>query len=86
MFVMATKDYAEDKMDHSPILLSPCGHSLCVFCVSKLKKPICPYCRTKIEHKATNRPLLEMITRFCDSKEVTEKLNKNNPGIGGGGN
>ncbi len=76
MFTMAPSELSEDQSDHSPLLLFPCGHNLCKLCVEKIKKPSCPYCRAKIEHRAVNRPLLEMITLFCNSGKVADKINE----------
>ncbi|CAD7946177.1 unnamed protein product [Amoebophrya sp. A25] len=75
------------KEDRSPLLLFPCGHNLCAHCNSQLKKPLCPYCRTKIEHKAINRPLQEMIAAFENPAHVTDTLNSDHPGgaLYGGG-
>ncbi len=31
-----------------------CLHSLCNFCLSKLRQPVCPYCRTVIKEEVIN--------------------------------
>lgn len=87
MSIMNAKAQAEDKIDHSPMLLFPCGHTLCTLCVNeymkKMGRQTCPYCRSKIERCAINRPLLEMITslrpdnveRFCEQRTCPGKAN-----------
>lgn len=69
------RENSGDGVDRVPLLLSPCGHSLCRSCVGKMvKKTSCPYCRAKIEHQAVNRPLAEMIARFGDGGGVAKRL------------
>mmetsp|Transcript_3313 Transcript_3313/g.7791 ORF Transcript_3313/g.7791 Transcript_3313/m.7791 type:complete len:355 (+) Transcript_3313:124-1188(+) len=63
-------------VDRSPLLLFPCGHNLCTYCAARLKGDKCPYCRAAIEHKALNRPLLEMILAFENTTDVCEKVNR----------
>eukprot|EP00397_Hematodinium_sp_SG-2012_P063649 GEMP01088344.1.p1 GENE.GEMP01088344.1~~GEMP01088344.1.p1 ORF type:complete len:249 (+),score=66.36 GEMP01088344.1:208-954(+) len=73
MSVMTNKQLSQDHVDHSPMLIFPCGHTLCVWCTTRyienLQKRKCPYCRGKIEKIAINRPLLEMITSIADGKQ-----------------
>merc|ERR1711862_31283 len=73
---------AEDGLDHSPMLLCPCGHNLCITCVEtiekKNRKNQCPYCRAKVEHRAVNRPLLELIITFATNTDGLSKKLYNN--------
>ena len=48
--------------DHAPYILFPCGHSFCEACLkSSSKVGKCPFCRTKIQSKALNIQLQNVI-------------------------
>ena len=55
-----------DANDYKPCIISPCGHYLCSFCITKINS--CPLCRTKIRSKILNRHILNLI-----ELEKTEK-------------
>ncbi len=56
----------------SPTLLFPCGHTFCKQCVDKCKDK-CPYCRARIESRAENHSLKQLIERFAGKKWEEEK-------------
>lgn len=70
---------------HTPILLFPCGHTFCQQCMDshmglakgQAYKPAssssgktCPYCRVRIESRAVNQPLKELIDQFSRQKQM----------------
>lgn len=61
---------------HTPVLLFPCGHTFCLKCMDSLmgkgsgtSKP-CPYCRVKIESRAVNQSLKDLIDQFIKQKQL----------------
>ena len=66
---------------HTPILLFPCGHTFCQQCMDTHttsfdgKKSAtsgqgrtCPYCRSKIESRAVNQSLKDLIDQFSKQR------------------
>ena len=63
--------------DHSPYILFPCGHSFCESCLkvhAKSQKK-CPFCRTRIESKALNIQLMNLI-KSANEMEINDKNKK----------
>eukprot|EP01038_Epipyxis_sp_PR26KG_P009337 gene9337-12581_t len=59
---------------HTPTLLFPCGHTFCKSCIemhlakSNTNNRGCPYCRVRIDSKATNQSLKDLIDQFANQK------------------
>lgn len=57
---------------HAPLILFPCGHTFCAKCLSTHmethNKHNCPVCRKKIESKAPNYSLQQLILNFASKK------------------
>ncbi|KAJ7546047.1 hypothetical protein O6H91_08G022000 [Diphasiastrum complanatum] len=53
---------------HSPVILSPCGHTFCAKCLALQTtfnhQKTCPYCRQKISSQAFNLSLKKLIDNF----------------------
>lgn len=68
---------------HTPILLFPCGHTFCQQCMDShfgkkgqlsASGKTCPYCRTKIETRAVNQSLKDLIDQFSKQKLMVSAL------------
>ncbi|KAK9829094.1 hypothetical protein WJX72_003861 [[Myrmecia] bisecta] len=61
----------------APVLLFPCGHSFCSVCISSHMqqhgKSHCPCCRMKIECKASNISLQQLIQGFVTRRDKVRK-------------
>ena len=65
---------------HNPMILFPCGHNLCKFCLfndAHIDKPVytlrvnkCPLCRLPIKSHALNRNLMTLICTYTDNKHL----------------
>mmetsp|Transcript_28904 Transcript_28904/g.77871 ORF Transcript_28904/g.77871 Transcript_28904/m.77871 type:complete len:398 (+) Transcript_28904:109-1302(+) len=59
--------------DKAPVLLFPCGHTFCQACTSnhmdRHKKTTCPVCRKKIDSKAPNYSLQQLILNFVARRD-----------------
>lgn len=63
---------------YSPIILFPCGHTLCKACVYRGTKnplPKCPMCRNKVQSSAVNISLQNLICVFTNNKHLIDKYN-----------
>ena len=53
---------------HTPQLLFPCGHTFCVQCLTSHidmgRKSTCPFCRSRIDSRATNVSLQQIIQSY----------------------
>ncbi|GLC37561.1 hypothetical protein PLESTB_001761000 [Pleodorina starrii] len=60
---------------HAPVMLFPCGHSFCGRCldqhIDRNKKTQCPVCRKKIESRAPNYSLQQLIQQVVAKKEAS---------------
>ncbi|KAG2431653.1 hypothetical protein HYH02_013230 [Chlamydomonas schloesseri] len=75
--------------DHAPMMLFPCGHSFCGAClehhIDRNKKTQCPVCRKRIESRAPNYSLQQLIQQVAAKKERAAPRGPLSPGGGGGG-
>ena len=59
---------------HAPLILFPCGHTFCAKCLDTHmqthNKQNCPICRKKIESKAPNYSLQQLILNFASKKKL----------------
>ncbi|EFJ40230.1 hypothetical protein VOLCADRAFT_108265 [Volvox carteri f. nagariensis] len=62
---------------HAPVMLFPCGHSFCGRCleqhIDRNKKTQCPICRKKIESRAPNYSLQQLIQQVVAKKESASR-------------
>src|SRR5437016_1064165 len=63
-----------------PVLLIPCGHSLCNYCLEQHKKKCkspksinCPLCREVIKSSTVNRSFQQLIESLVKQKEIIIK-------------
>ncbi|GFH07176.1 RING-type domain-containing protein, partial [Haematococcus lacustris] len=74
--------------DKAPQLLFPCGHTFCTACVTshieKHHKCHCPVCRKKIESRAPNYSLQQLILNFVNRRDKVLAA-KGEGGAGGQG-
>jgi hypothetical protein len=55
-------------LDHSPVIVVPCGHSICTVCLERDKTRKCPLCRSNIQSHAVNFALQQIIISLLDKK------------------
>ncbi|KAG2426898.1 hypothetical protein HXX76_012685 [Chlamydomonas incerta] len=59
--------------DHAPMMLFPCGHSFCGAClehhIDRNRKTQCPICRKRIESRAPNYSLQQLIQQVAAKKD-----------------
>ena len=59
--------------EHAPMLLFPCGHTFCQACLcmhlEKLGRSTCPYCREKVQSRAPNVSLRQVIDGFVERQQ-----------------
>lgn len=59
---------------HAPVILFPCGHTFCAKCLDTHMqthgKQNCPVCRKKIDSKAPNYSLQQLILNFASKKKT----------------
>ena len=70
----------------SPQLLFPCGHTFCEKCLKhhldRERKSTCPFCRTRVESRAPNVSLQQLIQSYeLKRREVTKKDSKSRTSI-----
>lgn len=60
--------------DHSPIILFPCGHTLCKLCIDHhfktARQKLCPLCRCKVDSHAVNISLQNLVVVFARQKNL----------------
>ncbi|GIM14095.1 hypothetical protein Vretimale_17124 [Volvox reticuliferus] len=68
---------------HAPMMLFPCGHSFCGRCleqhIDRNKKTQCPICRKKIESRAPNYSLQQLIQQVVAKKESSGRAAPSGP-------
>ncbi|GLI67892.1 hypothetical protein VaNZ11_012216 [Volvox africanus] len=68
---------------HAPMMLFPCGHSFCGRCleqhIDRNKKTQCPICRKKIESRAPNYSLQQLIQQVVAKKESAGRAAPSGP-------
>lgn len=52
-----------EKISCIPILLNPCGHSVCKTCYKNWKIKSCPFCRKEIENSCQNNTLIDLLEK-----------------------
>ncbi|GAX84640.1 hypothetical protein CEUSTIGMA_g12061.t1 [Chlamydomonas eustigma] len=69
--------------DHAPQLLFPCGHTFCNTCINnhmeRHRKTHCPICRKKIDSRAPNYSLQQLILNFVNKKTRMMSLSSTQP-------
>ena len=53
--------YGDRSEGEKPYVIVPCGHSICLKCLSALKSAKCPFCEVEITSKAVNWTVLNAI-------------------------
>lgn len=67
-------------VDGYPLVLIPCGHSICDICEVKIKDKLCPFCRDKYKNKVPNRALGDILNKDIPIvKNVKRKKSTNIP-------
>ena len=46
---------------NQPLVIIPCGHSFCKFCLENLNDSVCPKCRRDITEKVLNYAILDVL-------------------------
>jgi hypothetical protein len=68
---------------HAPLILFPCGHTFCAKCLDTHmqthNKQNCPVCRKKIDSKAPNYSLQQLILNFASKKKTIVQERPMNP-------
>lgn len=65
-----------DSSDKKPVMLFPCGHTICQVCYSSLSNTICPFCRLEFITMVTNFELLKIMDSNNKIKSILKDLNK----------
>ncbi|CAG9329417.1 unnamed protein product [Blepharisma stoltei] len=64
--------------EHAPIILFPCGHTLCKLCIEShfktARQKNCPLCRCKVDNQAVNVSLQNLVVVFAKQKNLSNQI------------
>jgi len=77
LFAMLPAGVAGSSTDRSPMLLVPCGHTLCSWCARGLSQTACdacPQCNVRVQTLVVNRPLLQAAALVAERRASSSRI------------